>query len=800
MPKIPELIEIATGRSRKETSWKNTEITWTALVDKLSKTHRTSEKYDEYLSSPKSRQDEIKDIGGFVGGFISGGRRKKGSILSRSLLTLDIDHCPKHFDPWEVFTLTNECAACIYSTHKHRPSAKRLRLVIPLSRDVNSEEYVAIARRIAGDIDIEVFDDTTFQPHRLMYWPSTAKDAEFYFKSQDGDALDVDEVLSGYHDWKDISEHPYSSRVNKIVEREIKKQGDPLEKPGLIGAFCQIFPISHLIEKQLPDVYEACDADDRYTFIKGSTAAGVVVYEDKWIYSHHETDPTSGKLCNAFDLYRIHKHGLKDEDVRPGTPGHLLPSYKAAVNDISKIPEVKKLLGEMRLAEARDDFKENAGEPEGDEPVNMDWLEQLEVDGKGNYLATVDNAFLMIENDPNLKGRFARDIFERVDRVVKNTPWDGNVPEHGRILNDDDDAGLRRYIEKVYKISSAPKIGDALRLILKANEFHPVRDYLKPLKWDGVERLDTLLIDFLNAEDCDYVRAITRKTMVAAVARVMRPGIKFDYVLTMIGKEGIKKSSILQKLGGAWFSDSFSTVTGKESGEQVQGVWLMEIGELAGLKKAEVEAIKLFISKRQDRYRPAYGKRVEEYPRQCVFIATTNEYDFLKSQTGNRRFWPVEVSASENCVFEDLTDEDVEQIWAEAKHYYQQGEALWLEDLEGEARVRQEVHTESDDRKGAIQEFLEKPLPDNWESLSLYDRRNYLNDDDNITRKGTKVRTSVSVAEIWCELFGKPMGEMTRYNTRELNQIMRTIEGWENGTKSKRDKIYGKQRVFVRTV
>ena len=221
-------LDIAVGKSRKETNWRNKEMLWSDLLDKLSITHRTTETYAEYLAAKKPRQDEIKDIGGFVGGSLSGGRRKSGAVTTRQLLTLDMDFCKSN--PWDDFTLLYHNAACVYSTHKHSPDAPRLRLVIPLSRPVFADEYEAIGRRIAGMVDIELFDPTTFQPERLMYWPSTAKDAEFFFEYQDGPWLDADAVLGEYADWHDTSLWPVSSKVDKLMQRSIQKQGDPLEK------------------------------------------------------------------------------------------------------------------------------------------------------------------------------------------------------------------------------------------------------------------------------------------------------------------------------------------------------------------------------------------------------------------------------------------------------------------------------------------------------------------------------------------------------------------------------------------
>ena len=281
-------IDIATGRNRKEANWKNREALWSELVNKLSVTHRTAETYNEYISSKKPRQDEIKDIGGFVGGLLVGGRRKQGSVGHRQLITLDVDFATQGM--WDVFTLLYPNAAAMYSTHKHKPENPRLRLILPLDRPVMADEYVAISRRIAGSLGIDNFDHTTFEPARLMYWPSTAKDAEYLFEYQDGPWLSADEVLATYHDWRDSSEWPVSERYNTIINAAIKKQGDPLEKPGIIGAWCRTYSIEEVIEKYLADVYLPCDVPGRYTYKEGSTSAGLVIYEDRYTYSHHGTD------------------------------------------------------------------------------------------------------------------------------------------------------------------------------------------------------------------------------------------------------------------------------------------------------------------------------------------------------------------------------------------------------------------------------------------------------------------------------------------------------------------------------
>ena len=232
-----------------------------------------------------------------------------------------------------------------------------------------------------------------------------------------------------------------------------------------------------------------------------------------------------------------------------------------------------------------------------------------------------------------------------------------------------------------------------------------MREYLDGCVWDGVPRVETLLVDYLGAEDTPYTRAVTRKALTAAAARIYDPGCKFDYMLTLRGRQGIGKSALIARLGGRWFSDSFTTLQGKDAYEQVLGVWIMEVGELAGMRRAEAETIKLYISKQVDRFRPAYGRRTQEFPRQCIFIGTTNEAQFLRDRTGNRRFWIVDTpNEPRRSLWDELTPETVRRVWAEAAELYHAGETLYLPpELESVARRVQES-------------FEEENLPRHWTS------------------------------------------------------------------------------------
>lgn len=798
-------LQIATGRSRYERQWHNRETTWTKLASKLAKTYRTAESVREYAAAQKERQAEIKDVGGFVGGYLAGGSRKRGSVMSRSVVTLDADFAPGA----EAFAAAVERALpgtawAIYSTHKHTPAAARLRVVVPLDSEVAPDAYEAIARRVAGEIGIDWFDDTTYDAARLMYWPSTPRDGEFFARQQEGEPLIGDAVLARYRDWRNVSEWPRSSRQGEAVRHEMRKAGDPLTKPGVVGAFCRAYTLTEAIDTFLPGVYEPTAHPDRYTYAEGSTAGGMIVYEDKWAYSHHATDPACGQLCNAFDLVRLHLYGASDTACRDTTDITHRPSYKAmeelALND----GRVRELITEERLAAAREAF--DGVELEECAPVDKDWKKKLATNKRGEALSTIPNVALILDNDPLLARRVERDLFAHRDAVVKRLPWRAA----GGYWDNTDDANLRGYLEKFYGISGQQKIYDGYEVALTKRAKHPVVEFLDGLpKWDGVPRLDTLLIDYLGAPDTPLVREMTRKAFTACVARIKVPGCKFDYVLIIQGGEGIGKSSLLREMGGQWFSDSVGTIGGKEGMEALQGVWVVELGELNAVKRSDVEATKAFISRRVDSFRPAYGRKKESYPRQCVFFGTTNEELPLKGDTGNRRFWVVKCAGGAlKSPWEDLPKERA-QIWAEAVVRWKESEPLYLDAAtEREARRQQEDYNEmaDDPRVAQIEAYLNTLLPADWYGRTAAERAEWFRR----LRRGeldfmsvgacTLRRDFVCTAEILVECFGERLDERAKYKTREYKALMRYVEGWTLSPSAKRINGYGKQRnIFTRS-
>ena len=780
---------ISTGNSRMEKRWNNVEMELDEFIERISHTIRTAETVEQYMKMTKAKQDAIKDVGGFVMGKLKGGRRKKDCVEFRSALTLDMDHAMQ--DIPEQVEMFFDFRCLIYSTHKHTPENPRLRLIIPLSRKVSPDEYVAVARKVAEDIGIEMFDDTTYEPSRLMYWPSTSADGEFIFRDIEGEPLNPDDVLSRYKDWRDSSEWPVSSRQQNIVQREMRKQADPLSKDGVIGAFCRTYTIEEAISNFIPDVYQPSAMPGRYDYIPADSQAGVVIYEGKFAYSHHATDPACGKLMNAFDMVRIHRYGDLDEKAAEDTEASKLPSFSAmsefAVND----ENVKMTIAGERMEKAEKEF---SGE-------NGDWLKQLEYEKRSTVVKnTLRNLLLILNNDEKLKGIVFNQLSDGME-IKGEVPW-----EHpSRFWRDADDAQLISYVDLTYGTFSARNYDIAVTKVADDRSYHPIREFLASLpEWDRVPRVDTILVDFLGASDNAYVRAVTRKTLCGAIARVMNPGCKFDTMLVLNGPQGKGKSTLISKLCGEWFNDSLllNDTKDKTAAEKLQGYWILEIGELAGLKKTEIETLRGFLSRQNDIYRASFGRRATPHPRQCVFIGTTNaENGYLRDTAGNRRFWPVKTPGDAARASWEMTEEEIRQIWAEALVRYKEGEPLHLDnELAGMALKEQQIAMEVDEREGMVRDYLEMPLPERWDRMDIFDRRNYIcgSEFGGEREPGVRKRERVCNMEIWCECFGKERGNLKRQDANEISAIMANIEGWKKADNKVRFPIYGIVRGYCR--
>ncbi|MCI6275992.1 MAG: virulence-associated E family protein, partial [Clostridium sp.] len=724
------------------------------------------------------------------------GRRLKGNVQNRTLLTLDLDYIQG--DIWSSIELLYDFSVVMYSTHTHTADNQRLRLIIPLSRPVLPDEYQAIGRMVADDLGIDQFDDTTYEPERLMYWPSTPTDGDYVFKYQDLPWLNPDDILSRYtFGWQDISYWPESSRVRAKISSAIKKQEDPLTKKGIIGAFCRTYTITEAISEFLNDVYVPGADETRYTYSEGSTTGGVVIYDDKFSYSHHGTDPSSNTLCNAFDLVRIHKFGHLDEEVRIDTKPDNLPSYNKMLEFAMGQEKVKIQLGVDKRESIVNDF----------EPVETEedtkWLGLLEYTKQGKVKDTIDNVIIILNHDYRLKGKLAYNEFSLRNTIRGKLPWSNG--EKMRFWEDNDEAGLRHYLEKAYGIvRAAPTIRDATMLIFNQNKFHPVKDYLNSLSWDGKERLETVLIDYFGAEDNKYTRAASRIFICGAVARILNPGCQLDYVTTIVGKQGIRKGTFYRYMAKKddWYTE-LATIKYKEAIEETMGKWIVEMAEMAPTKRSEIEEMKAFITNKSKTIRLAYARNPVDVPRQYVLVASTNEPTFLKDPTGDRRYLPVDADMTKvrKSILSDLKNE-VDQIYAEAMVTYKKlkYKALMLSpEEEVLASIEQDNHRIVDDEESTIIEFLDTPLPKDWYEKELYERQRYFN--DSLTSKVTKdngiIRDRVCVKEILNELYGMS-GKVDLRDSTRINKILQGLKNWEKQKSVIRINGYGTQRGYYR--
>ena len=815
-------LQIAKAGSRRSSVWNNIQTTWSELTKRLQNVTRTGESTAEYKAMPKAMKDARKDVGGYVGGYLDNGKRRKGAVKFRDLLTLDLDYSPK-LETLKGILSPLGFALVAYPTHSSTPEKPRYRVVAPFGRHVTSEEYEPIARKIASRIGIDFMDSTTYEPERLMYWPSVPQDADATVYVQEGAAIDADTVLAEYDNWRDASAWPVGKKETVAHTRTMQKLGDPREKSGAVGAFCRAYTIREAMETFLPGVYvQVLGDENRFTYAKGSTTGGAIVYDELFLCSHHDTDPAGGgHEVNAFDLVRLHKFGAMDGEADELTPITKRPSYNQMVTLTWADEKVRKALAEEDAAQMRDDLLAQGWDTEKVNKLDTDWQTKLEINRNPKapptekYLSSMTNVLLIMKNDARVAGMVGRDEFADRLTVRRPLPWDADAK--GRVWADSDDANLRVWFNDVWGIKRVKQyIDDGLLVMAEQFKFHPVREYFASYEWDGIPRVERFLIDFLGAEDTKLTRESIKVWVKGAVARIFLPGIKFDLTLSLTGPQGIGKTFVLEKLGGEWFNATVTTVKNKDSLVQLLGSWIIELSEGQAVTKSDNDELKAYLTRTVDKFRPPYGKRVVEYKRQCVFAITENDDIFLKDRTGGRRFLIVRcngLGSKEDCrkKLSELTPDFIAQFWAEAYEMWKADPSLLLpESVQEDAQRIQEESTEGKEKAALIENFLDTPRPPDWEDMPISERVAFFkgtwhedtreagiveNTDDYIRIDKT------CAVEILCELFGMNMGSIKNLDIREVNTIMQHMKGWKKHDSKNgilRFRLYGPQRAFVR--
>ena len=755
----------------KEAKGEQEEVSEGAIYNRMQNPVRLDITRQEWDKLPPDKQADYKDGGLYLLARSKDGRRAYKSLLVRSALTFDLDAAPNNIGG----LLEKLPFRTIYhTTFKSKSDALRVRIIILLLRDITPEEYARLTPMIAKEVGEEYVDPASYKPTQAMYFPVVPKDGEFWCKRTEGPLLNPDDYL-GKAEGEDTSNPSNPGNGD-----------DPGKKAGIIGAYNTVHPIQALLDNELSDVYEPTNDPKRYHYRGADSTAGVIVGSDGYIRSFHASDPAYGRRLCSFDLYRIHKFGYLDKGIPQGTPLNKLPSQKAMIAFAKKDAAVQKEYQKRQQSQNT-------------------WKAKLKRDRRGNIARTLENLQLILTCDSQLE-TIRYNLFSKQYEAGK-LPWKRQTEQ----WNDKDWANLFCYLEMNYGFYSGCKIAFSAS-IPTHRSYHPIRDYINEQAWDGKERLDTLLVDYLGAEDSPYTRAVTRKAMVAMVARVFFDApVKFDYMPIICGPQGIGKSTLLSKLAlrPEWFTDSVSVADMrdvKKAGEKIQNKLLVEISELQGMPTTELESIKAFLSSSRDTFRKAYATDAEDYPRQCIIWGTTNSTNgYLRDTTGNRRFWPINVSGHGTKHSWDLDEATVGQILAEAKYRIDQGEELYLSgDLAKEAETMQRDAMEKDDREGLVLQYLNTLLPENWEEMTVAERQNYIANPVD----GSVVRDRVSVIEISCECFCRdPKAKLSRKEGDAIRAIMQAhSDEWvlhtdRNGKPSAQmRKPYGKQRVYYRVL
>ena len=401
----------------------------------------------------------------------------------------------------------------------------------------------------------------------------------------------------------------------------------------------------------------------------------------------------------------------------------------------------------------------------------------LDLTDNGAIRNSIRNCLTVFQNDPYLQGAVRYNILtERID-IVKPLWWSKPTAT----LNETDLNYLMLYLEDKYALTSEKKIQKAISIVADCNRYHPIRDYLNSLEWDGTERIRYALPRFLGAEESEYTYEALKLFMLGAISRVFKPGCKFEVMLCLVGGQGAGKSTFFRLLAvrDEWFSDDLKKLDDDNVYRKIQGHWIIEMSEMIATANAKsIEEIKSFLSRAKETYKVPYETHPADRLRQCVFGGTSNTMDFLPlDRSGNRRFLPVMVNP-ERAEVHILEDEAasrayIDLMWAEAMFIYRNGPVrLTLsKDMDRELRELQKQFMPEDTKAGLIQAFL-----DNFD--------------------GTQVCSKL----IYAEALNHPFDEPKQWEIREINEIMNnSIEGWTPFSNPRIFARYGRQRGWERT-
>ena len=770
-------LAIATAPKRDSKTWKNEVITW--------------DDFKTWCANPGN----IKESGNYVFGRLNGTRRSKQTIEARSALTLDVDFPAGGFIT-DVQMLPFNLVW--HTTYSSQPESERYRIIIPLDREVTPAEYGACVIVVMDMLGTEQFDMGSIQAERYMFKPAAQRPDFYSWGEVEGPIATADDLIMKIDTVVTDYTPPQPSR----------RKRDPFQIEGVVGAFNRVYEdLDELIaDFDLP--YDKVGDKWIHRGSLGAPGMGAVPERAGLWYSFHALDPAYMQTCSAFDLVRIHLFSELDETAKPGTPINKLPSHTKMLDEImTGDPAVSdKVMAETWKTDFGGSDTASApttptpkrtapsGPPTAASGTTADWRTGLALNQAGAVRDHLDNWDLILKHDPAFQSLTYNEVTQAIE-PRGGLPW-RPVTRSSATWDIGDAAMLAIHLERTVRIRVPQARLD--QMVIQAalsRRVSPVADYLNALVWDGTSRIETCLP---GVKVTDFTRLVARKSLVAAVARALNPGVKWDHSLILYGGEGLGKSLWIERMSKGWTAE-LGDLRSKDTLQIVARTWIAVADEGHSLKKADSNVMKAFMTRQMDTYRAPYAHHAQDHPRRCVVWGSTNEETFLRREAGNRRFLIVECGRYD---IDAITPEYVDQVWAEAVHLYRLGERLWLDGDESEqATEAREVFTEENPLTGLIGSYLEMPVPLNWYEMSgtqrFSYRQNYLEfgpgEDEPLM-----MQDRVCAIQVWYEVLNGTR-KAQQVEVREINEAIRLLPDWYSAPRTRRfDAYYGVQRGFNR--
>lgn len=752
-------LDVAQASSIASKAWENTEVSILDIID--------------WMDHPDSK----KATAAYLLGKISGQRRRKGSIVSRSAIALDVDY------PTETFVVDLKCAIgdavfLLHDTFSSSDVQRRYRVIIPLAESVLPDIYLAEARRLVGAIGKNYFDPSTVQAERGMYRPATQWDGYHYLA--EGSTLHT----------VNIDDLQIDVPVAHMVD-----DFDPYKLQGVVGAFNRTFDsLEALVERfQLPYT----KTGNRWSYTKAKSQGGLVEMSPGVWFSHHASDPVGGHRATAFDLVAAHMYG--DLDTDESKPLHQRASFKKMMDFARSLPEVvaEEVRGKDAFLLDQLDTLSSGSEEKEKAPVDLRVFLRQNYYSKthGHVPASVEVLDFVFTRDELLAGIEYDQLAGQMISTIR-PPWRSHEESGRYVLHDADVAAILSYLWREYNIGCS-KATMELRLdeMTLTRGYSPVKRYLESLpEWDGEERLRGCAPGVVPS---DYSDMVMRKALCAAIARAYEPGCKWDHVVILQGSEGLGKSLFLERLFQG-LTSTLSQVDSTDALREAHRSWAVIADEGGILTAKNFNALKEFVTRTHDLYREAYARRAIDAPRKFVIWATTNDEFFLQNRQGNRRFLVLRCEGKAD--FDLLLNDDyIAQLWAEALAYYRMGEPLYLtdEEMQLSADVRDEF-TRTDVIEGVVASFADSLVTQDWDDLSIEERRQWIVQRDAGLVAGTATRDEICAAQVWVEGLGKPIADARDSDYSRIETALKALEGFSMSERKIYLPGYGRQRVFIR--